>query len=111
MRSPKNYHVALKYAELLYSSRRDRFEDVSNARKYFMLAAMTKGTEGCAPVRALFGIIKSTKVIQQLQTRGHDENAVEIVTSAQEQLREVYGRGCAKAQTALERMPLMQPFV
>ena len=63
IRQPKNYHVALKYAELLYSSRRDRLEDVTNARKYFMLASMTKGTEGKPPVRALFGIIKSTKAI------------------------------------------------
>ena len=66
IRTPKNYHVALKYGELLYSTRRDRLEDMTNARKYFMLASLTKGTENKPPVRALFGIIKATKAIQQL---------------------------------------------
>ena len=66
IRQPKNYHVALKYGELLYSTRRDRLEDMTNARKYFMLASLTKGTDNKPPVRALFGIIKATKAIQQL---------------------------------------------
>jgi len=112
MRQPKNYHVALKYAELLYSTRRDRLEDITNARKYFMLASLTKGMDNKPPVRALFGIIKATKVIEQLQSRsGSDPAAAQIISAAQEQLQEIYGaKGCAKSLATLNKMHLMRPI-
>lgn len=106
---PKNYHVSLRYAELLYSTKRDKLEDMINARKYFMLASITKGRDSKL-VRALFGIIKATRAIQKLQTRHQDPNAAQIITSAQEQIREAYAaKGCPKALAALKKMPIMQP--
>lgn len=66
MKNPRNYHVNIKYAELLYSTRRDRLEDLINARKYFMHAALLHDEKAHPNVRALFGIIKSTKAIKQL---------------------------------------------
>lgn len=66
LHTPKNYHIALKYAELLYSTRRDRLEDMTNARKYFILASICRTKESVPLVRALFGIIKATKAIAKL---------------------------------------------
>ena len=66
MKEPKNYQVSLKYAELLYSTRRDRLDDLINARKYFMFASLLHDTDSHPNVRALFGIIKATKAIAAL---------------------------------------------
>lgn len=91
MQQPKNYQVNLKYAEMLYSSRRDRLEDLVDARKYFMHAAMLR-EEGALPcVRALFGVIKCCKAIKQLTNKSTAEVPVEeMIAAAQEQIREVY---------------------
>jgi len=84
LKEPRNYHVNLKYAEMLYSTKRDRLEDLINARKYFMHAALLR-EEGALPcVRALFGIIKATKAIKSLNAKQKDEHAAEIISSAQE---------------------------
>jgi len=99
---PRNYHVNLKYAELLYSTKRDRQEDLINARKYFMHAALLR-EEGALPcVRSLFGVIKATKAIAKLEKKQKDENAADIIATAQEQIRQVYEtKGCARAKQAL----------
>ena len=61
-------------------------------------------------MRALFGIIKATKAIAKLQTKQQDTGAADMITVAQEQLREAYeAKGCPKATAALNRMPMMQP--
>lgn len=106
----KNYMVTLKYAELLYSTRRDRLDDLINARKYFMLSSSMISDETQGNIRALFGIIKSTKAIQKLSTKQPDEHGDEYITAAQEQIREIYeSKGCAKALAALNKMPAMKP--
>ena len=87
---PKNYQVNLKYAELLYSTRRDRVEDLINARKYFLYASMMHEQGATKNVRALFGVIKATKAIKTLQRKQVDEHADAIIATAQEQIREVY---------------------
>ena len=109
MKEPRNYHVNLKYAEMLYSTKRDRLEDLINARKYFMHAALLR-EEGALPcVRALFGIIKATKAIKSLNSKQKDENATDIIRSAQEQIRQVYDtKGCGKSKIALSKMPMME---
>ena len=66
LHTPKNHHIALKYAELLYSTRRDRLDDMITARKYFMLASICRTAESIPNVRALFGIVKATKAISKL---------------------------------------------
>lgn len=61
---PKNFKVNLKYAEMLYSSHRDRITDLFNARKYFAHAALLKEDQSDPCVRALFGIVKTCKAIK-----------------------------------------------
>ena len=59
----------LKYAEMLYSTKRDRLDDLIDSRKYFMHAALLR-EEGCLPcVRALFGVIKCCKAIKKLSNK------------------------------------------
>ena len=75
----------LKYAEMLYSTRRDRIEDLMNARKYFMHASLLHETGALPCVRSLFGIIKSTKAIKAVGTnKTKDPNADEYILAAQE---------------------------
>ena len=59
---PKNYQVNLRYAEMLYSTNRDRLTDLYNARKYFSHATLLKES-GDPCIRALFGIVKTCKAI------------------------------------------------
>lgn len=82
MKQPRNYHVCLKYAELLYSTRRDRHEDLINARKYFMHASLLREEAAIPRVRALFGIIKATKAIKALNAKQKDEGAEEYIRTA-----------------------------
>ena len=74
----------LRYAELLYSSKRDKLDDLITARKYFMFASILHEKTAHPCVRALFGIIKSTKAIAKLSGRNKDERGLEMITAAQE---------------------------
>ena len=85
MKQPRNYLMNLKYAEMLYSTRRDRIEDLMNSRKYFMHASLLHETGALPCVRSLFGIIKSTKAIKAVATnKTKDPNADEYIRAAQE---------------------------
>ena len=101
----------MKYAEMLYSSKRDKLDDLITARKYFMLAAILHEKKAHPSVRALFGVIKATKAIAKVSVRNKDERGPEMIRAAQEQIREVYqAKGGAKMLAALEKMPVMQPI-
>lgn len=76
--------MVLKYAEMLYSSKRDKLDDMITARKYFMLAAILHEKDSHPSVRALFGVIKSSKAIAKLSVRNKDERGPEMILAAQE---------------------------
>jgi len=83
LQQPKNYLVNLKYAEMLYSTKRDRLDDLIDSRKYFMHAALLR-EEGALPcVRALFGVIKTCKAIKKLSNKtGGDQKVDEMIRTA-----------------------------
>ena len=67
---------------MLYSSQRDRVTDLYTARKYFSHAALLKEDTKDPCVRALFGIVKTCKAIQQ-HAKKPDANNAEILAIAQ----------------------------
>ena len=88
---PKNYQVNLKYAEMLYSTQRDRLTDLYNARKYFSHAALLKEDQKDPCIRALFGIVKTCKAIQYVAKKP-DANNAEMLEIAKAQIKEAYAR-------------------
>ena len=72
----------LKYAEMLYSTKRDKLDDLIDSRKYFMHAALLR-EEGQFPcVRALFGVIKTCKQIAKLSNKASEKDVGEMITTA-----------------------------
>lgn len=64
MMHPRSYQVNLKYAEMLYSTNRDKVNDLYSARTYFSHASLLKEDKSNPCVRALFGIVKTCKAIK-----------------------------------------------
>ena len=107
---PQNYQVNLKYAEMLYSTRRDRLDDLLSARKYFSHAALLREDTQQPCVRALLGLIKTCRTIAKLAKKEDPINR-EIFTSAQEQLMAAYAaRASDKMKSALQGMASMRPL-
>jgi hypothetical protein len=83
MHHPRSHLVSLKYAEMLYSTQRDRLNDLYDARKYFSHAALLKEDAKDPCVRALFGIVKTCKAIKTV-ARKTDAINDEMLQTAQQ---------------------------
>lgn len=72
-----NFHVNIRFAEILYSisqsSNADRLEDLLQARKYFCHALVQREGEAVS-VRALFGLLRTCKSIEAVSKKEDPKN-------------------------------------
>ena len=101
--NPGNYHVNIRYAEILYSAGSDNIDNLYTARKYYSHALTLQNDK--TATRALWGLLKVCKAIES-NLKKEDEKNTELIKVCQEKINEIYAS--KKTSANVQSMTLMK---